>query len=398
MKTVMILGGSILQLPAIIKARDMGYKVIVCDMNPNAVAFREDGIVKEIISTTDSSRLLECAKKYQIDAVLTICTDQPMNSVAKIANELHLRGLSERTAFLATNKFAMRKCLCEHGVPCPAFAAVSSINEYLKAIKSFPAKFIVKPVDSSGSRGVRLVNDSRDEGDVIEAFVYCKKSSHSGQILLEEYMEGPEVSVETLTVGGVCHVIQITDKLTTGAPHFVEIGHSQPSRLNFSVQERIKQVAIAANKAIGIRSGPSHTEIIVTKEGPKVVELGARLGGDCITTHLVPLSTGVDMVSAVINDAMGLPVDYKHRFEKGSCIRFFDKSVVGRIKRIEGFDEVREMDGVIDAAFMKKEGDFAVQLNGSGDRIAFVISQKETVDEAVKCCDEAIKKIVITTE
>lgn len=95
-------------------------------------------------------------------------------------------------------------------------------------------------------------------------------------------MIGPEVSVETLTVNGECNVIQITDKITTGAPHFVEMGHTQPSQLPENTKQKVAQLAKLANRAIGIINGPSHTEIIVTNEGPKIVELGARLGGDCL--------------------------------------------------------------------------------------------------------------------
>ena len=122
-------------------------------------------------------------------------------------------------------------------------------------------------------------------------------------------MEGAEVSVETLSINGECHVIQITDKMTTGAPYFVEMGHSQPSQLPKKTKEQISQVAIAANKAIGIKNGPSHTEIKVTKDGPKIVELGARLGGDNITTTFDTSFYRVDMVEDCINIALGMPAD-----------------------------------------------------------------------------------------
>ena len=116
-----------------------------------------------------------------------------------------------------------------------------------------------------------------------------KENSRNGEIIVEEYMRGPEVSVETLAVNGKVTIVQITDKITTGQPHFVELGHSQPSSLSYEIQQQIRDITVAANEAIGIKDGPSHTEIIVTEKGPKIVELGARLGGDCISSHLVPL-------------------------------------------------------------------------------------------------------------
>lgn len=150
-----------------------------------------------------------------------------------------------------------------------------------------------------------LVSNIGDAESISVAYSYSHSFSRNGDLVVEEYMIGPEVSVETLTVNGECNVIQITDKITTGAPHFVEMGHTQPSQLPENTKQKVAQLAKLANRAIGIINGPSHTEIIVTNEGPKIVELGARLGGDCITMHLVPLSTGVDMVECCIKIALG---------------------------------------------------------------------------------------------
>lgn len=308
MKKIMILGASILQLPAIKKAKEMGLQVIVADMDENAIGFQEEGIICEVISTIDSEKILEAAKKYNIDGIMTLASDMPMRSVAIVAKEMGLVGISEKTALNATNKAEMRQCLKECGVPIPQFFCVSSREEYEKAIEYFrkaQLKCIVKPADNSGSRGVDLLSDLSDEELISKVYEYSKSYSRGGDIVVEEYMEGPEVSVETLSVDGECHIIQITDKLTTGAPYFVEMGHSEPSELPEDVKIKISEVASTAVKAIGITNGPSHTEIKVTKDGPKIVELGARLGGDNITTHLVPLSTGVDMVECCIKIALG---------------------------------------------------------------------------------------------
>ena len=392
MKKIMILGASLLQIPAIIRAKEMGLQVIVCDMNPDAIGFKEKGVIKEIISTMDADVLLECAKKHKIDGVLTICTDQPMKSVARIASELGLPGISEWAAYTATNKAAMRKCLSEHGVPCPKFVRVETKEEYMNAVKQFKEKAVVKAVDNAGSRGIELV-DLNDRDAVDKAYDYCKEWSHSGELVLEEYMDGPEVCVETLSIDGVCYTIQITDQLRKLPPYFTDAGYNQPSMLPLDVQEEIRKVVIDANMALQNYHGSSCTEIIVTKDGPKVVEVGPRLAGDCMTTHLVPLSTGVDMVTAVINIALGEPVDHEQKFTKGSCIRYFMKPVVGKIKEIRGVDEISKMDGVVQVTLVKNIGDMAVPLRGSGDRIGFIITQKDTPEEAIKCCDAALEKL-----
>lgn len=391
-KKLMILGASILQLPAIEKAKEMGLDVLVVDMNPDAVGFNVPGIEKEIISTIDIKAVISAAKRHRIDGIMTLATDMPMRTVAAVAKEMNLIGIDEETALKATNKAEMRKALQLNNVPIPKFYVVSNKDEYKEVVKQFNIPFIVKPADSSGSRGIFEVKDIHNDDLIIEAYDYCHPFSKVGDVVVEEYMEGPEVSVETLTVNGECHVIQITDKLTTGAPHYVEMGHSQPTMLSNEIAEQISKVAKAANKAIGIKNGPSHTEIIVTKEGPKIVELGARLGGDNITTHLVPLSTGVNMVECCIKIALGEIPDIKKKWNKGSAIRYFEQHA-GVIDSIEGVDKAEEIDGVQQISIVHGVGEEVTEINSSGERMGFVIAQDVDVDAAIKDCLAALTKI-----
>lgn len=398
MKKLMILGASILQLPAIQKAKEMGLQVIAVDMDPNAIGFQEEGVICEVISTIDTEKILEAAKKHKIDGIVTICTDLPMRTVAHVAKELGLPGISEESAYIATNKAEMRACFAKHGVPIPKFYKVITKEEYDSAIVNFTDRCVVKAVDNSGSRGIQMIDDVTDRAAVDGAFTYCKQFSRSGELVLEEFMEGPEVCVETLNVNGVCYPIQITDQLAKEPPYFTDAGYNQPSLLDVATQERIKQVAIAANMALDNHTGSSCTEIIVTKDGPKVVEVGARLAGDCMTTHLVPLSTGVDMVAAVINIALGQPVELTKTINKGSCIRYYMKPTVGVIKDFEGLEAAAATDGIQQVTMVKHVGDVAKELRSSADRIGFVIAQKDTPEEAIRCCEEALNKIRVHVE
>jgi len=393
MKKIMILGASILQLPAIIKAKEMGLQTIVVDMDKNALGFKEADMCLEI-STIDIPKVVDAAKKNRINGIMTLASDMPMRTVAAVAKELSLVGISEDTALKATNKVMMRGCFKEHSVPIPIFFKANTYSDYLTAINKFNGKCIVKPADNSGSRGVFLVNDIEKE-TIRFAFEYSKSNSRSGEIIVEEYMNGPEVSVETLSIDGEVHVIQITDKLTTGAPRFVEMGHSQPTHHTIEIAKQIKKVASTAVKAIGIENGPSHTEIMVTKDGPKVVELGARLGGDCITTHLVPLSTGVDMVECCIRIALGEKADITPKFNKGSAIRYFN-SYAGVIESIQGVEEAEMIEGVKQIGFVKAIGEIIPDIGSSSDRIGFVISQNESNDAAIMSCEDAILRIIVT--
>ena len=210
-------------------------------------------------------------------------------------------------------------------------------------------------------------------------------------------MQGAEVSVETLTVDGVCHMIQITDKLTTGAPYFVEMGHTQPTAHSPEIAEKIRQVTIAANAAVGIENGPSHTEIMVTADGPKIVELGARLGGDCITTHLVPLSTGVDMVECCIRIALGETPKLEPTIQKGSAIRYFSQTS-GEVKAIAGLETAEKLPGIKQISIVHGVGQKVEQIRSSSHRLGFVIAQGQNAGDAVAACQRAMEQIHITIE
>jgi biotin carboxylase len=228
-------------------------------------------------------------------------------------------------------------------------------------------------------------------------YEYSRHESRGGAVIVEEYLQGPEFSIEVMVVDGEPHILQITDKLTTGAPHFVEMGHSQPTGQNKENREKIRDLAVRACKAVGINTGPAHVEMIITENGPKMVELGARMGGDCITTHLVPLSTGIDMVGCTIKQACGEKIDIEPKYNKGSAIRYFDAHD-GLIKRIEGISEAEKIDGIKEISIVHSVGEKIGEIGSSTDRVGFVIAQADTADEAVKRCDLAMDRVHIMIE
>lgn len=389
----MIIGASILQLPGIKRAKEMGLNVAVADYDPNAIGIPYADKFYEV-STIDIEGVTKAAEDFGADGIMTLASDMPMRSVAKASKKLGLTAVSFDTAVKATDKGEMIKAFKEANVPSPWFFIIEN-KEKLEEIKDkieYPC--ILKPLDNSGSRGVVLV---KSEKELDESFAYSVSSSRGAGVILEEYMQGNEVSVEVMAWNGEIHILAITDKLTTGAPHFVEMGHSQQSRLSEEIKNQIKDVATRAVKSVGIESGPAHVEIMVTSKGPKMIELGARMGGDCITTHLVPLSTGIDMIECTINCALGQEPDVMPKFDKGSAIRFFDVPQ-GTIKNISGVEDAQKIDGVKEITFTKNVGDLAGSINSSTDRCGFVIAQSDTAENAIKICEEAIKKIKIEVE
>ena len=393
MKRLLIIGASILQLPAIRKAKKLGYYVGVADYNPNAVGIAEADEYFNV-STIDVDGVVKVAQDFKPDGIMTLATDMPMRAVAKACEVCGLPGISFDTAIKATDKGEMIKAFEAVGVEHPWYYIVPTPDVLDGVVGNITYPCIMKPTDNAGSRGVVLCH-SRDELE--KAYEYSHHESRGGAVIIEEYLQGPEFSIEVMVVDGKPHVLQITDKITTGAPHFVEMGHSQPTRQSKENREKIRDLAVRACKAVGINVGPAHVEMILTKDGPKMVELGARMGGDNITTHLVPLSTGIDMVGITIKLACGENVDLKPKFFKGSAIRYLEAHG-GIIKDIVGVEDAGKIPGVQEISIVHKIGEKIGELDSSTDRIGFVIAQAETVEKAVSICEKALNKVKVILE
>lgn len=386
----MIVGASVLQLPGILKAKEMGLYVGVADYNPKAIGIQyADEFFNA--STMDEEAVLAAALQFKPDGIMTLATDMPMRGVAKVAEKLGSFGISYDTAVKATDKFEMIKAFKAYDVASPWFFTVDDLDE-LKALESqlsYPC--IMKPTDNAGSHGVVL---AKCFDDLLREYEYSRESARHGKVIIEEYLKGEEVSVEVMVVNGEVHILQITDKLTTGAPHFVEMGHSQPSRHPLETQKAIKELATKACKSVGINQGPAHVEMMVTARGPVMIELGARMGGDNITTALVPLSTGIDMVKATIDVALGNVPDIEPHLHCGSAIRYID-APEGIIQSITGVEEAKRLPGVRDIIMTKAVGDRSTPIHCSNDRIGSVIVQAATAEDAVRICEKALKQIII---
>ncbi|MEC1747891.1 ATP-grasp domain-containing protein [Schinkia azotoformans] len=392
-KKLLIVGGSYLQLPAIIKAKEMGLQVAVADYNSNAIgASYADKYYN--ISTIDEKGIYEAAKEFCADGVITLATDMPMRAVAYACEQLGLNGISYDTAIKSTDKGEMIKAFESHGVKHPWYFILEDIEQLNRFDSKIMYPCISKPIDSSGSRGVVLI-DSPEK--LRESIFYSSTHGRKKGVIIEEYMRGNEVSVEIVVINDVVHVLAITDKLTTGAPHFVEMRHNQPSRLGDKNVERIKELAEKAVLAVGIKNGPAHVEIMLTEEGPKIIELGARMGGDFISTHLVQLSTGIDMVKAVISLACGEVVDLDPKFNRGSSIQYITGDA-GYIKSIDGIDLASKIDGVVEVTMLKNVGEQSKEVCNSLDRLGYVIAQGSSVLDAMNACEQAIACIKLEIE
>lgn len=393
MKSIFILGASRLQLPAIKKAKEKGMYVYVLDYDINAVGISyADKFLK--ISTIDNEAVLNAALEYKPDFIITSASDMPVRTVSWVCEKLGKKtDISYSGALCATDKVAMRKRMKEAGVPIPDFHEIKSLQDFLSIAKVMPDRFILKPADNAASRGVLLV-DKNKFPDFSKLYKYCTQYSRSGEALVEEFMEGPEVSVESISIDGEPHIITITDKMVTELPFFVELGHTEPSRLTLEQQEDIRKVASAAIRAIGMENGPTHTEIKITPSGAKLVEIAARLGGDFITSRLVPLSTGVDMIECSFSILLGENVPYHNKLNQGAAIRFIQGNN-GTITAFDGIEEAKNMPGVQEVELYMSVGDHIRKPENSSDRVGHVIALGNNADEAADNAEKALSRIRI---
>jgi phosphoribosylamine-glycine ligase len=249
---------------------------------------------------------------------------------ARIAEALKLVGPSFEAASTCVSKLRMREVLTARQVPVPRFSRVESVEEARAALAHTGLPAVIKPVDGCGSCGVIKVNTAAEiETAYSAAKIMARKT---GQLLVEAFMEGPEFSVETVTWQGRTRIVTITDKWTTPGPYFVEIGHAVPARVTEEMRRQIGQIVMDTLAAVGLDNSPSHTEVKWTAEGPKIVEVGPRLGGDNIS-RLVVRALGVNLVSAHASIALGEEPDLRPRRRRGAAIRFL---TVPRGSRLEG--------------------------------------------------------------
>jgi len=311
-QTLAIIGASYLQLPVVERAKQMGLRTI-CFSWPQGAVCKDVCDVFYPVSITEKDEILRLCREEHIDGICTIASDVAAPTVAYVAEQMGLPGNPYEAAVQAHDKQLMHRILTAAGVDCP----LSNIQYPISNLQ-FP--LIVKPSDRSGSLGVQKVE--RPE-DLEAAITQAKALSLHGEAIVEEFIEGREISVEMISQNGVHHALQITDKTTTGAPHFVELAHHQPSTLPADMQTRIFAITRRALDALGLTNGASHSEYKITKEGRVVVmEIAGRMGGDFIGSDLVQLSTGYDFLKGVIEVALGQPIEVKTQALARSSVVF----------------------------------------------------------------------------
>ena len=320
-KTLAVLGASYLQAPLLRRARDLGVRTL-CFAWPQDAACRNEADRFFPISIREKDEIAAICRAEGIDGIASIASDAAVPTMVSLADELGLPGNPLRSLLPTTDKGAMREALARAGVPCPRFRRARDIESARAAAAELGFPLIVKPCDRSGSLGVLRVENPAAVTKAAEAALAC---SFGGAIVLEEAIDiAREFSVEGISWQGEYHLLAFTDKTTTGAPHYVEIAQRQPSTLPEAVKNAVAEHLARALPALGITTGASHAEWMLSAAGELfVTEIGARMGGDFIGSDLVLLSTGYDYLRGVIETALGEFSGVAFGAPDAAGIRFF---------------------------------------------------------------------------
>lgn len=320
MRKIAVIGANEPLIPFYKQAKALGYYIV-------GIAWEKGAVCKKYcdrfypISFSDKETVLRVCKEECIDGITSFSLESALPTLVYVARAMGLVSNTEECVRRTENKYAQRLAFENNGIPVPRYFKLHKGDRCDSLQMRFP--IIVKPLDSGGSQGITKL-DSLDA--LPEALDAAYTHSRTENAIVEEFIDGREFSVESISHNGKHYILQITDKVTSGAPHFIEMAHHQPADITEEMAFKIRNTVDNALTALKIENSPSHTELKVNSRGEiYIIEIGARMGGDRITCDLVRLSTGYDMVKGVIELATGRFVEPVLPLNLFSGVYFYSK-------------------------------------------------------------------------
>jgi biotin carboxylase len=337
MKRILIIGAGFLQTFVIKKAKELGYYTIAIDKDPNSIGFKfaDDFAAVDIV---DQEACLKLAKENNLDGVLTAATDYGVLSAAYIAQQLKLPGIDYRVATVVKNKYLVRRILFENRIDdVSQYYEISQLEDLERLSENIRFPVMVKPCDGSGSKAVKRVN-SKNELSI--ACTEAINASIIGKALIEDFICGKEYGVDSFVYNGEIHVLGVMDKYMTNPPDYAELGHMMPS--NLECERRVEEIVKRAIRVLGIDFGAVNMDVLVTKEKHVcIVDVGARMGGNLIGSHIIPIKTGIDYMGSLIKAAVGDEIDLSVQ-QPGACVATRILALKpGKIIALPDFNEIQ---------------------------------------------------------
>lgn len=382
MRSILIFGAGDNQIWLIKSCRELQFYTHVVDLNKDAPG-KEFADEFHVLKSDDVKGHIKLIEEKNIEGIVTCQMENPLYLMAELADYFRFNFPSKESIQKARDKYLMKQAFVEHDVPCAKGNIIQSTNtpNFVSIKDDLGLPFVIKPLDSFSSRGVYVINSEKEFNKFISKTLSFSKS---GKILIEEFLEGPEVSVEGVVFNNKVSIVQITDKVIADYPYTVELAHIQPSHYPVEVKSDINQLVKAAVSALGLNQTGFHAEIKITPQGLKMVEIGARLGGDYISSYLTYNSCGVDLNKAVAQIALNISPNLNKGCSRHAMVAYYNWESGKVVKSVHSTSLIEDIDGVEQIKLFIQQGQKLPFVTDSSKRHAvYVISadnQKDLYD------------------
>lgn len=386
--TIMVLGAGTYYVPALREIKGLGCRLVVLDRDANAPGFAVADAA-EAVDIVDRDGALDAARRHCIDGILAI-NDFGIRTAAFVAAEMGLIGIDPGNLDAVCDKGWMRDRWAGAGLAQPDYAVITTDEGLEQVAAKIGYPLVLKPTESGGGgRGVSVV---RSVEELDWAYQFALPFARNGRLIVESFLDGVEMTVESISYRGQVHVLAMSDKVKPPLRTRVATSLTYPPDLPESTLSDVRRLVEGAVRALGIENGPSHVEVIVTSEGPKLVESGARGGGGHIFSMIVKAVCGVNMARESAGIILGAVPDLAPKHRHGCVYRFFTPPP-GILKRVSGLAEATAMPGVLDLGMIKQVGDRVANLSNSLERAGFLVVEGRDRVEALRRADQVERTI-----
>jgi biotin carboxylase len=391
-KKLLVIGAGIAQVDAIQRAKDLGYYVLASDgssLAPGLKVAHESRVidVKDIIGN------MAWARKAKIDGVISYASDVTLSAVEAVREALGLPGLGKIPMGVSLDKAQQRMRFKAAGLAQPNFEIVDSLIQMRQAVNRLGFPVVVKPVDNSGSRGVTILEE---ESFLEKTYQEAKGNSNSGRVIVEEFMDGIELTVEGFSIGGQHHILAISDKYKPEGVYCVATQLAYPAEISIDDEMKVTDLIKAAYNAAQVDNTPTHSEVILTSQGPKIVEMACRGGGFYVFTRVVEMVSGYDIVGNWSKLCAGDSPEEVKVLKRGVVLRFYS-APIGRLVGVAGFEQARAIPGVETDLFIKP-GEMIPELKTDGSRTGWMIVSGKDRHDAVRKADQVCNLVKFQVE
>lgn len=380
MKKVLVIGAGLLQAFVIKKARELGYYTLCVDANPNAEGFSYADEYA-VIDIVNQKACYTYAREKMIDGVLTAATDYGVLTMSYIAQKMGLPGINYDAALRIKNKFRVRECLYEAGLEDTDLSFEVSeevdIDKYRTQVK-YPV--MVKPCDSSGSRGASRVDSSEDFSKACR-FAMDQSLSHCATV--ERFIDGVEYGAESFVVNGNVHVLGVMRKWMTKPPYYAELGHSIPSCLSYDMEAKVRRCVEKAIHALNIEYGAVNMDLLISADGGvHIIDVGARMGGNLIGSHIIPIGTGVQYIENMIAATVGDSFDFSPKFSAKCVATRLLALTPGIVRRMPNIEAIEQKNNV-EIVHHLEVGSCIHEYHNNLDGCGYIVAKSDEYENAV---------------